>query len=172
MCIPLVSTVISAGANVYGAMQQPTGNAAADLAQGQKLQLIGGIAEGFGDLAAAMARAQALKIDAASEVASAAQRASRIRRAGALAVGESRATVAGSGVKLTSDSALEAERELIRQIEQDAGVAILNGGNRARQLEMQADYLKSAGYASLIHDTASNWRRTKPQRYYPSALLD
>lgn len=166
MCVPLLSAALSAGANIYGATADTTGMTGAETtAMAGNVQAIAGAADAIGNLAMAQTRARLARMEAAGEAATGAQRADRIRRQGRLAVGEARAAAVGSGVKLTGDSVMEAERELMRRAEQDAGVAILTGANRARSLNMSADYMEQAGTASLLASGAEafgNWRRTRP----------
>jgi hypothetical protein len=110
-------------------------------------------------------RARMLRAEAAGERASAAQRAERIRKAGARELGQSRAGAAASGVKLTSESVLEAERQLTQNVEQDALLTILSGNNRARVGELSADYVQAGAINSAISGMADGygkWKRSRP----------
>lgn len=165
MCVQLLTTALSAGANIYGATQSPTGNAAQDTATAGNIQALASGADALGDLAMGSARARMARSQAAGERAMGEQRASRIRRQGAMQIAEGRSQVVGSGVKLTSSSALEAERSLVQAIEQDAGVAILTGQGRANSLQAAGDQYQLAGLNSAISggaDAFGKWRRSRP----------
>jgi hypothetical protein len=71
--------------------------------------------------------------------------AQRIRRAGRRQRGETVATLAGSGVKVGEGSALDAERTVMQDYEQDAAISILNGDRQADVLERRARGRRRAG---------------------------
>lgn len=71
--------------------------------------------------------------------------ASRIRRAGRRARGEAVAAIAASGVKVGEGSALDAERQVMQDYEQDAAIAILNGDRQGRVLDQRARARRRGG---------------------------
>lgn len=131
---------------------------------GAGLQAGASVARALGDLAAGSTRAAMLRADAAGVRAQGQAKARRIRTAGAQAVGESRAAAAASGVAVTGESVLDAERQAVRLSEQDAAMAILTGENQARGAEASADMYRSAGVQSALSELstgASKWRLSK-----------
>lgn len=131
---------------------------------GRTLQAVGSVARALGDLAAGSTRADMLKADAAGYRAVGEAKARRIREAGRLAVGESRAQAAASGVAVSGDSVLDAERAIVRRSEQDAAIAILTGENQARGAEISASMYRGAGMQSALSEIgagASRWMLSK-----------
>jgi len=91
-------------------------------------------------------------------------RAGRIRTAGKTEVSRSRSDAVGAGVSLNSGSVLQAERQIVQNVEQDAGVAILNGQSRARAFEAQgrgAMLNGALGALSGLSTAADKWKRTQ-----------
>lgn len=76
--------------------------------------------------------------------------AQRIRRAGRRARGEALAAVVGSGVKVGHGSALDAERQVMQDYEQDAAIAILNGERQGRILDQRAKQRRYAAGQEAI----------------------
>jgi len=139
-----------------------------------------GVVQGLGDYAQGRARGRALRTDAESELVVGNTRAKRIRRAGEQELGSARAQAAASGVKLTSGSVLEVEREIVRNVEQDALSAILTGQRRADSLLQSAKYEERAGRMAAFNSffgAASKWQtkrapQTAPQTDRSSFRLD
>jgi hypothetical protein len=71
--------------------------------------------------------------------------ASRIRRAGRDARGETLAAISASGVKVGEGSALDAERQVMTDYTQDEYMAILTGERQQRAANMEADRTRRAG---------------------------
>lgn len=164
MCVQLLATALGTGASVAGALSSPTGNPAADRRTAGNLEAAATAADTLGALAMSSTRARLARAEARGERATAAQRASRIRRQGDFQMGENRAQVGAMGVRLTSDSILEAERSLDRAISTDAAIALANGENRAAGLSMQAAFTEAAGLNTLLAgaaDAAGRWRRSR-----------
>ena len=108
MCDPV--TMMAVGAGVQAASSIRQGNAARQSAEDQA---------GWDEYQAKVSRAEAEA------------QASRIRRAGRVARGETLAAVAASGVKIGEGSALDAERQVMQDFETDAAIAILSGDRSA-----------------------------------------
>ena len=91
-------------------------------------------------------------------------KASRIRTAGKAEVSRSRGDAVGAGVSLNSGSALEAERQVVRNVEQDAGVAILTGEGRAMARETEGRMAMVNGMLGAIGGSATafdKWKRAR-----------
>lgn len=164
MCVQLLATALGTGASIAGALTSPTGDPAADRSTAGNLEAAATAADALGALAMASTRARLARAEAQGERASAAQRAARVRRQGEFARGESRAQTGAMGVRLTSDSILEAERSLERAISTDAAIALATGETRAAGLNMQADYTQAAGMNTLLAgaaEAAGRWRRSR-----------
>lgn len=73
------------------------------------------------------------------------KQAAIIRRAGARQVSESNAAYAGAGVAVGSGSALDLERQTMREVQQDAFQAILSSDRQARGLELEAVNYRTQG---------------------------
>jgi hypothetical protein len=71
--------------------------------------------------------------------------AQRIRREGRRQRGSTVAAVAASGVKVGEGSALDAERTVMQDYEQDAAIAILNGERQGDVLDRRARGRRRAG---------------------------
>lgn len=120
MCDPV--TLGFAAVQAYGSMKQ--GQIASDNAQ-QDGDLL--------DQQARMARDDAKGV------------ASRIRKEGEQARGQTLGAVAASGVKVGEGSALDAERQVMTDYTQDEYLAILTGERQARGMETQAVMTRRAG---------------------------
>lgn len=156
MCVQLANAAMAMGGDLAGA------NGA--IQQGGTMQALSGGLGALGDLAMGATRARAARADAAAERAAGQQRASRIRDAGAETLGAARAQLAASGVKVGAGSALDIERRIVRNVEQDAGVAILTGERRAQALDAQARYSQAAGINSALDGlggAVDNWKRSR-----------
>lgn len=118
----------------------------------------------LGSLASGVMRARAASADAAAARAVGEAAAGRVRRAGAVEVGRSRSDAVGAGVSLRSESVLAAEQQIVRNVEQDAGLAILNAGMRADalQAEGRAAVMNGAlGALAGVGMAADRWKRAK-----------
>lgn len=118
----------------------------------------------LGDLASGVTRARMARADAAAQRAAGQSRAARIRTAGETELSKARAGATGLGVSVNSGSVMEAERQIVRNVEQDAGVAILNGESRAASLETSAGYYQQGGvFAAMdgLVGAADKWKRTR-----------
>lgn len=120
MCDPV--TVAMAGMQVVGSVRQ--GNAARQAADEQA---------GWDEYQAKASRAEAEA------------QASRIRRAGRVARGETLSALVASGVKVGEGTALDAERQVMQDYETDAAMAILSGDRAAMSSEAQAASRRRAG---------------------------
>lgn len=140
------------------------GQMGAAVETGGALQAIGGGLNALGDLAAGVTRARMNRADARSEVAVGQAKANRIRAAGARELSTARGQATAAGVKLTSGSVLEVERQIVQNVEQDAGVAMLSADRRAHSLNTSADYYQMAGINSAadgLTSAANKWRGTR-----------
>lgn len=108
MCDPVSMMAASTGVQVLGSVR--SGNAAKQAADDQA---------GWDEYQAKVSRAEAEA------------QASRIRRAGRVARGETLSALVASGVKIGEGSALEAERQVMQDYETDAAMAILSGERSA-----------------------------------------
>ena len=155
MCVNLAGTT---------AALNPTQAAGMQLA-GAGLKGIGGIADGWAKNAASKAQARA-------EREAGQQRASRIRERGQAALGEARASYAASGVKVSSGSALQTEYTLLRNVERDAGAAIVEADARASAIRAEgrsamANAIGNAAAGMLEpYDTWKRTRRPDPMNDY------
>lgn len=170
MCVQLLATALGA-AGAYSASQTGTATPADSAQTGATLQATAQGMTILGDLAAGATRARMARAEAAGERAAGVQRADRIRKAGARELGQSRSGAVASGVKLSSESVLEAERQLTTNVEQDAMMAILSGNNRARTSELSADYIQSATLNSALSGTAEAYGKWKRSRAMPNVAV-
>lgn len=115
------------------------------MAAGTAIQMYGQVQQGRAAQAAANAEAANLEYQAEVDRDNAQASASRIRRAGRRARGETLAGIAASGIKVGQGSALDVEREVMTDYETDAALAILNGERAGRGAESQADMTRRAG---------------------------
>lgn len=104
-----------------------------------------------GQQQAAAAEAQAIseqnQADAEADVARA--HAEKIRKAGRAAKGEANVALAKSGVKLGEGTALEVQKEITQNVEQDAFAALLSGSRAKRAGEEEASMLRASGDAAV-----------------------
>jgi hypothetical protein len=150
MCVNLMS------------MQQMLGST--DVERGGSLQAIGGAANALGDLAAGVTRARMNRADARDIEAAGDAKAGRIRQAGARELSTARAQASATGVKLSSGSIMEVERQIVRNVEQDAGVAILTAHRQADSLRQSAGYYQQAGINAAgdgLVGAVSKWKKTR-----------
>ena len=75
----------------------------------------------------------------------AAKEAGLIRRAGQRQAGEAKTAFAASGVKVDEGSAAEVQGEIIQNSEADAFQALLDGGRRARGMQVEAVGIRQRG---------------------------
>lgn len=149
MCTSLLNTALTAPETIEA---------------GGRMQAIGSGLNALGDLAAGVTRARMSRADARAEEALGQVRAGRIRTAGERELGEARAAASASGVKLSSGSVMEAERSIVRNVEQDALSAIVTGQNRAASLRASAGYYQQAGVLSALDEIGTGvntWKRTR-----------
>ena len=117
----VASSVVSAGASIIGGMQQKE---------------------------AADTQAQIAENSAAYEADAAKAHAEKIRKAGLAQRGEAKAALAASGVKLGEGTALEVDKSIAKNAEQDALSAILSGDRALKSGEDQASMLRASGNAA------------------------
>lgn len=144
-------------------MSQPS-TPSENIAAGGQTQAIAMGINALGDLAYGSMRSRMSRADAAALRAAGQEKAARIRVAGQQELGRARAGAAGLNVSVSSGSVLEAERNIVRNVEQDAGVAILSGENRATAQEVAADYYQRGGVLQALDGmmgAASKWRRSQ-----------
>lgn len=108
----------------------------------------------------------------------AAREAGIIRRAGQAQAGEAKAAFAASGVKVDEGTAAEVQGQIIENSEADAFQALLEGGRRARGMQIEAAGIRARGrmarsagavnaYTSLLSTgagamQAGGWRSNGP----------
>jgi len=90
-------------------------------------------------------QAQATVNNAAIEADSYTAQAEKIRKAGKTQVGEANAALAASGVKIGQGSALEVEKNIRTNVEQDALSAILSGTRTTTAAQQESKMLQKAG---------------------------
>jgi hypothetical protein len=155
MCVSLLSMASMAGT---------AGTAGGALQLGGLLQAGSGLLNAVGDYSAGKARSKMNEADAQAEIAAGRARAGRIRDAGERELSTARAQASASGVKLTSGSVLEVEREIVRNVEQDAGSAMLTAERRADALRRSSAYYNEAGRNSAMDSlfgAATKWVSTR-----------
>lgn len=131
---------------------------------GGNLQAGAQVFNALGDLAMGRARMKMAAADAAGVRVAGETAAKRIRRAAGKETGASRAGAVASGVKVTSGSVLEADRDIQRYSEQDALSAILSGENQAAGINASGRNYMRAGInsaADSLVDAATTWKRTR-----------
>lgn len=94
---------------------------------------------------AADTQAQIAENDAAYASDAARAHAEKIRKAGRAQRGEAKAALASSGVKLGEGTALEVDKSIIQNSEQDALSAILSGDRALKSGDDQASMLRASG---------------------------
>ena len=147
MCVNLAMMAAQGGVQGGGMMQ----------AGGSLLNAIGAISTG--NAQRSIANSQADIVRTQSEM-----RARSIRRAAERETGSARAAAAAAGVKLTSGSVLEAERDIARYSEQDALSVLVTGQAQAVQLREAGRQARQQGvlgaFGSLVHG-AEAYGRTR-----------
>lgn len=91
---------------------------------------------------------QGLDYAAQQEQESALQTAGIIRRAGQRQVGQTKGSIAASGVKVDEGSAAELTQQIAHDSEMDAFQALLEGGRRSRALGVEAVGARAQGAAA------------------------
>lgn len=114
-------------------------------AAGAGLQVAGQVSQGRAAQRQANAAATEDEYQAAVERSNALAEAATIRRAGARQRGETLAGIASSGVKIGEGSALDAERQVMEDVERDAYMTILTGERRGSAFEREAANKRRAG---------------------------
>jgi hypothetical protein len=146
------------------AIMSAAGGPAATAAAGSMTQAAAGGLSALSSLAGGVMQSRAARTDAESARAAAAAKARRIRAAGERELGQARGDAVGAGVSVASGSVMEAERQIVRNVEQDAGLAIVSGNSQAAALETQgqAALINGAlGAASNIAFAADRWKRAR-----------
>ena len=153
MCVPL--SLLSAGTGI-GA------SAGEQVAGGLARQAVAGGMGALASLASGVVQSRAARADADVAAAEGRAKARRVRTAGQQEVSRSRGEAVGAGVSLNSGSALEAERQVVRNVEQDALSAIATGESRARALRATADQAGVNGVLGALSGmvgTVDKWKR-------------
>lgn len=131
---------------------------------GSYAQLAGSAVDALGQISAGRDRKKMMEADARAVQAQANAKAKIIRKAGKAAVGQTRSGAVASGVTLSSESVMEAERQTIQNVEHDALMTIITGGSQAASLRATGGAYQSAGrndaMESLVHG-ATMWARGK-----------
>lgn len=155
MCVPL--TLMTAGMGVGATAGEQVAGGLARTAAAQ------GVAA-LGSLAAGVMQSRAARADAELATADGRARAKRIRTAGQAEVSRSRNDAVGAGVSLNSGSVLQAERQIVQNVEQDALSAIVTGNSRAgaaRAQGQQAMISGALGAFGSIYGAADKWKRAR-----------
>lgn len=131
---------------------------------GGMLQAAAGGLGALSTLASGVVQQRAARADAAAMRAAGEQRASRIRDAGRRELSNARADAVGAGVSLRSGSVMDAERQIVRNVEQDAMVSILTARRRADAIQADGDQaLLTGGLQALagFGAAADKWKRSR-----------
>ena len=155
MCVSLSLLTAGLDAGATGAQQEVGGLARQAGAQG--IAALGGLASG-------VMQSRAARTDADAASAEGRARAKRIRTAGQAEVGRSRVDAIGAGVSVNSGSALQAERQIVQNVEQDALSAIVTGDSRASAMRAQGRQAMingSLGALSGMVTAADKWKRAR-----------
>lgn len=122
------------------------------------------LARAAGEVAAGSAQRALAESDARMVEIATRQRMRAVERQRAQALGEARGAASVSGVSVSSDSVVEAEREIQRAASQDSLVTLINGQNEAAQLRIRGRMAQAEAWARLAGDTSnfssSRWRTT------------
>ena len=108
------------------------------------------IISGQQQAAAAEAQAISAQNQADAEADAARAQAEKIRKAGRAQKGEANAALAKSGVKLGEGTALEVQKEITKNVEQDAFSALLSGSRIKRTGDEQASMIRASGDAAAM----------------------
>lgn len=91
------------------------------------------------------AQADQAELDAKTEKSAAEVQAERIRKLARIQAGEANAALAASGVEVGEGTALNINREIYQNAEEDAILTVFGGNNRAQQLNVDASNTRMAG---------------------------
>ena len=138
---------------------------AAIMIGGTVLSAVGQIQQGKAQAKAYSSQAQQTLNDGAYRADAAKAQAEKIRKAGRAQVGEANASLAASGVKLGDGTALEVDREITQNAEEDALSAILSGKRAQTAAQQEAKLLGKAGNNAMSNSVlgaagtlASGWK--------------
>lgn len=112
---------------------------------GTVLSAAGAIKSGMDQQEGYNAQAQQTLNQAAYSADAAKAQAEKIRRAGRAQVGEAKASLAASGVKLGEGTALEIDKQITQNAEEDAFSALLSGNRTTAAAQEEAKLLGKAG---------------------------
>lgn len=91
------------------------------------------------------AQADQAELDAKTEKSAAQVQADRIRKLARIQAGEANSALAASGVEVGEGTALNINREIYENAEEDAILTVFGGNNRAQQLNVDASNTRMAG---------------------------
>lgn len=91
------------------------------------------------------AQSEQATLDANTEKSAAQVQAERIRKMARIQAGEANAALAASGVEVGEGTALNINREIYENAEEDAALTVFGGANRAQRLNVDAKNLRTAG---------------------------
>lgn len=114
-------------------------------AVGTGMSVLGSIQQGKAQQKAYEEQAQQTVNEAAYRADAAKQQAEKIRKAGAAQKGEARASLAASGVKIGEGTALEVDREITQNSEEDALSMMLSAERATSAAQQEAKMLNKAG---------------------------
>lgn len=147
--------------------------AAAQQAAGLTMQAGAAGIGALGSLASGVVRSRAASADAAAARAAGESAAKRTRRAGAVELSRARGDAVGAGVSLRSDSVMDIEQQIVRNVEQDAGLQILNAGARANTLQADGSTAMTNGALGALAGmgaAADRWKRATTAAGYGPAI--
>lgn len=93
----------------------------------------------------ANAQAEQAELDAKTERSAAEVQAERIRKLARIQASEANAALAKSGVEVGEGTAININREIYENAEEDAALTIFGGANRAGRMNLEASNLRLAG---------------------------
>lgn len=93
----------------------------------------------------ASAQAEQAEADAKTEKSAAMVQAERIRKLARIQAGEANAALAASGVEVGEGTALNINREIYQNAEEDAALTVFGGANKAQRLNTDASNYRLAG---------------------------
>lgn len=119
------------------------------------------------------AQAEQAEADAKTERSAAEVQADRIRKLARIQAGEANAALAASGVEIGEGTALNINREIYENAEEDAILTVFGGSNRAQRLNVDATNYRMSGaqarsnanaqagatLISSLGDTYSGWKK-------------
>lgn len=120
-------------------------SAAAIMAISAGVTVVGTIAQGQAQKAAADAQAREYEDQAAAAQVAATEEAKRIRKAGERTAGAARAALAASGVVVDEGTGVNINEDIYRNSEQDAYNTLLTGKNQSGSLQRSAVQSRTAG---------------------------